>query len=457
MKRINLFILLIIFSFLSVHAHPDVVRGDTLAKDSVAMLPWPLFMTNRLDSAIQQNPVMKYATLGMQVYDLTADSIIFRHNDQQKMVPASNEKLITSVTAIERLGKDFPFSTRLYHTGEISTDSLVFTDTLLVDSSLVLQPRVVPRRVLHGDLYAVGSFDPAFDGYDFNQFVSRLADLQIDSIDGMLYEDVSLKNTIQRNKTMLWTQHEDNPDLPSLMINKKGGFMLKFKDELQRRRIPVRDGGVGFAMCPDTAKLVHEKIRTLNQLMPRLMKNSDNVYAEAIFYQLAAFSYRKFLSAEDPENAINQQIRKLGYSNPSDFTILDGSGLSHFNYLTPDMLISLLKYVRENEQIYEVFYPSLPIAGVDGTIETRMKNGPAYQNVRAKTGTLNGVITLSGYCTAANGHELLFSILLNDTRSSLHARNFQDDLCTILTHDESFMKVKKPVVRRRTTKKRTKK
>ncbi|MCF0187654.1 MAG: D-alanyl-D-alanine carboxypeptidase, partial [Bacteroidaceae bacterium] len=100
MKRINLFILLIIFSFLSVQAHPDVVRGDTLAKDSVAMLPWPLFMTNRLDSAIQQNPVMKYATLGMQVYDLTADSIIFRHNDQQKMVPASNEKLITSVTAI---------------------------------------------------------------------------------------------------------------------------------------------------------------------------------------------------------------------------------------------------------------------------------------------------------------------------------------------------------------------
>lgn len=438
---------------------PDTIPNDSIKKDSITPLPWPLYMTTRLDSAIQKSPVMKYATLGMQVFDLTADSVIYRHNDYRKMVPASNEKIITSVTALEHLGKDFPFRTSLHHTGFISTDSLFFSDTLVTDSGTFVQERIIPRRILHGDVYAVGSFDPAFDGYDLNTFVSRFAELQIDSIDGMLYEDVSVKDTIRWGKSWVWKIHPDNPDISPLMVNKKAGFMQQFKNELAKRMITVR-GAVGFAICPDSAQLVCDKVRTLNQLMPRLMKNSDNVYAESIFCQLAALSIRNLKSSESPENVIFQQIRKVGYKNPSEFTILDGSGLSHFNFLTPEMLIAFLKYVRNTPELYEVFYPSLPIAGIDGTISTRMKTGPAYQNVHAKTGTLNGVITLSGYCTAANGHELLFSIMLNNTRTSAAARDFQDDLCTILTHDESVMKIsRKPapvrrVVRRRPVRRR---
>lgn len=437
----------------------DSISNDSIAKDSITPLPWPLYMTTRLDSAIQQNPVMKYATLGMQVFDMTADSVIYRQNDYRKMVPASNEKIITSITALEHLGKDFPFRTSLHHTGFISTDSLFFSDTLVTDSGTFVQERIVPRRILHGDVFAVGSFDPAFDGYDLNTFVSRFADLQIDSIDGMLYEDVSVKDTIRWGKSWVWKIHPDNPDISPLMVNKKSGFMQQFKNELAKRNISVR-GVVGFAVCPDSALLVCDKVRTLNQLMPRLMKNSDNVYAEAIFYQLAAMSIRNLKSAGRPENVIFQQIRTVGYDNPSQFTILDGSGLSHFNFLTPEMLIAFLKYARKKPSLYEVFYPSLAIAGVDGTISTRMKTGPAYQNVHAKTGTLNGVITLSGYCTAANGHELLFSIMLNNTRGSAAARDFQDDLCTILTHDENVMKIKRkatPVrraVRRRPARRR---
>ncbi len=428
----------------------DTIPNDSVPKDTIAPLPWPLFMTTRLDSAIRQNPVMRYATLGMQVFDLTADSVIYRHNDTRKMVPASNEKIITSITALEHLGKDFPFRTSLHHTGFISTDSLFFSDTLVTDSGAFVQERIIPRRILHGDVYAVGGFDAAFDGYDLNTFVSRFTDLQIDSIDGMLYEDVSVKDTIRWGKSWVWKIHPDNPDISPLMVNKKAGFMQQFKKELDKRKITVR-GAVGLAICPDSAQLVCEKVRTLSQLMPRLMKNSDNMYAEAIFCQLAALSIRNFKTTEQPENVIYQQIRKVGYKNPSEFTLLDGSGLSHFNFLTPEMLIAFLKYVRNKPELYEVFYTSLPIAGVDGTINTRMSTGPAYQNVHAKTGTLNGVITLSGYCTAANGHELLFSIMLNNTRASAPARDFQDDLCTILAHDENVMKIKRKVVPARRT------
>ena len=239
MTRIKFIILLIIVPFIAFAQNTNTVSSDSLSKDTVAPLPWPLFMTTRLDSAIRSNPVMKYATLGMQVYDLTADSVLYRRNDLQKMVPASNEKIVTSVAALEHLGKDFEFRTSLRHTGKVTCDTLVFSDTLVTDSGTIVQLRYIPKRVLHGDVYAVGSFDPAFDGYDLNQFVSKLADFQIDSIDGMLFEDVSIKDTIRWNKNWLWKQHADNPDISPLMVNKKGGFMLQLMKELEKRNIKI--------------------------------------------------------------------------------------------------------------------------------------------------------------------------------------------------------------------------
>lgn len=342
MNRIIFIILLIIIPLFSKAQENPYLQSDTLKTDTVTPLPWPIYMTARLDSAIRQNPVMKYSRLGMKVYDLTADSVIYSLNEKQLLVPASNEKIVTSITAIERLGRDFPFRTRLYHTGSISVDSLAISDTLATDTGTIVQTRFLPKRVLHGDVYAVGSFDPAFDGYDLHQFAAEFSYLNIDSIDGALYEDVSIKDTIRWNKSWLWKQHADNPDISPLMVNKKSGFMLQFQRELNHRHIPVRGVGVCFGICPDSAKLVVEKVRTLNQLLPRLMKNSDNIYAESIFYQIGAFSYRKFRNADDTETALNQQIRKAGYSNPSEFTLLDGSGLSHFNYLTPDYYVRIL-------------------------------------------------------------------------------------------------------------------
>ena len=91
----------------------------------------------------------------------------------------------------------------------------------------------------------------------------------------------------------------------------------------------------------------------------------------------------------------------------------------------------------QRKELFPLFYNSLPIAGGDGTLEKRMKNTSAHQNVHAKTGTLNGVSNLSGYVTAKNGHLIAFSIMIqNFVEKYSKARNFQNMICELLAEYE---------------------
>ncbi len=96
------------------------------------------------------------------------------------------------------------------------------------------------------------------------------------------------------------------------------------------------------------------------------------------------------------------------------------------------MEVAFLRYAHANSNIYPYLYSALPIAGKDGTLKKRMVGTEAAGNVRAKTGTLTGVITLAGYCTASNGHELAFAILNNGVMHDNNARNFQNKICVAL-------------------------
>ena len=140
------------------------------------------------------------------------------------------------------------------------------------------------------------------------------------------------------------------------------------------------------------------------------MKRSDNLYAEAMFYQIAHKMGGRYATAKMARQRIDATIRKAGISD-KDSHSADGSGLSLYNYETPEIELMLLRYAYRNSDIYRLLYYSMPIAGVDGTLRKRMKGTAAYNNVHAKTGTVTGVSTLAGYCTAKNGHRLCFSIM----------------------------------------------
>jgi D-alanyl-D-alanine carboxypeptidase/D-alanyl-D-alanine-endopeptidase (penicillin-binding protein 4) len=162
-----------------------------------------------------------------------------------------------------------------------------------------------------------------------------------------------------------------------------------------------------------------------------MMKESDNLYAEATFFQLAAAEGQRPAKAKSGANAVKKLIQKVGLA-PSNYRIADGSGLSLYNYVSPELLTRLLRYAWRNKNISDCLLPTLPIAGVDGTLEKRMRGTAAEGNVLAKTGTVSGISSLAGYCTAANGHQLCFAIINQGVMRNALGRDFQDKVCVAL-------------------------
>lgn len=385
----------------------DTTEIDTVADDSVTIetvLPWPQNIQERISKLLDNN-LFETSTVGMIVYDLTDDSVLFSHNPRQLMRPASTLKMIVAVTALDRLGYNYEYKTQMYLTGQQD------------------------GCVLDGDIYCQGGFDPAFSQKDLDVFVDSLKSLGIDTIRGSLYADVSMKDSDRLGEGWCWD--DDNPVLSPLLISRKDNFITRFSERLHHADVVVESQSREKA-TPHNAHLICTISRRLIDILPNMMKQSDNLYAESIFYQLAASSGSSYpATARQGRNIINRIVQKVGLK-PSHYYIADGSGLSLYNYVSPELEIKFLKYAYLSEHIYPYLYETMPIAGVDGTLKDRMCNGYAYRNVHAKTGTLTGVSALAGYCTAANGHVLCFSIINMGIRHASSGRRFQDRVCEAL-------------------------
>jgi D-alanyl-D-alanine carboxypeptidase/D-alanyl-D-alanine-endopeptidase (penicillin-binding protein 4) len=162
-----------------------------------------------------------------------------------------------------------------------------------------------------------------------------------------------------------------------------------------------------------------------------MLKESDNLYAESMFFQIAASMGKRPATAAHGRQLIKKTLGKAGISDVP-YRIADGSGLSLYNYVTPELLTKLLIYAYRNQRIFMDLYTSLPIAGQDGTLAKRMTRSAAEGNVRAKTGTLTGVSSLAGYCYSANNHLLAFCIINQGVMKNADGRGFQDLVCTAL-------------------------
>ena len=363
----------------------DSIAIDTLKADSVS-LPWPQSIAYHIDRLLQDD-MFQTSQVGIMVYDLTADSAIYCHNERQLMRPASTLKTITAITALDRLGGSYQFKTDLCYTGGI------------VDG------------VLKGDIYVNGGFDPRFNVDDMRAFVESLHKMGVDTIRGTLYADRSMKDDKLLGEGWCWD--DDNPVLSPLVFARKDEFMSRFRRELQEAGIYV-DAFTSTGRKPAEAKCIITRFHTID-----------------MFYQIAASTGERPASASDARRVVNRLIEKVGL-DPKRYQIADGSGLSLYNYVSAQLEVRLLTYAWKNQNIYLHLYPSLPIAGVDGTLRNRMRGSFTNGNVHAKTGTVTGISSLCGYCRAANGHELCFSIINQGVMNGRNGRRFQDRVCTIL-------------------------
>ena len=169
---------------------------------------------------------------------------------------------------------------------------------------------------------------------------------------------------------------------------------------------------------------------SVQDVVKQIMKESDNLNAEAMLCRLGVQSSgKKRVSAEDGLSAIRMLIKEMGY-NPDRYNLADGCGLSNYNYISPELLVSFLRYAYSRTDVFRKLYKALPIGGVDGTLEFRMKKGTlSHRNVHAKTGSFTAINCLAGYLKARNGHEIAFAIMNQNALSGREARAFQDAVC----------------------------
>ena len=382
----------------------DTLWADTLVVDSA--LPWHQAVAMKLDRFMEQ-PMLQTTQAALMVWDLDADSAIYCFNHRQLMRPASTMKLITSITAIDKLGGSYQFKTELAYTGAIDNGTL------------------------RGDLICIGGMDPRFNVDDLQAFVESVKRMGIDTIRGGLVADRSMKEDLLLGEGWCWD--DDNPVLSPLLIDRDDNLLERFEALLMKSGVTIiptvnNQRGRRTSQVP---RKICTRFHTIDQILMKMMKDSDNLYAESMFYQIAAAAGNRPATAKNTATIIKRLITKMGL-DASQYYIADGSGLSLYNYLSAELETMFLRHAYRNDNIFIHLYPSLPIAGVDGTLKSRMKDTFTQGNVRAKTGTLSRVISLAGYCKAANGHTLCFSIMNQGIPKASMARNFQDRVCRIL-------------------------
>jgi len=148
----------------------------------------------------------------------------------------------------------------------------------------------------------------------------------------------------------------------------------------------------------------------LSEILKHFMKPSQNQIGEALLKTLGL--ERTGVGVADSGAAVvRRQLFEWGVDS-TGVVVYDGSGLSRHNLVSPETVVKIL-VAMERDSVFAVWYDALPIAAVDGTIRNRMAGTVAANNLRAKTGTIEFVRSLSGYVTTADGERLVFAFLSN--------------------------------------------
>lgn len=440
-------------------------------------------ISTEIDKYIKQY-LPSSSEVGIAIYNLSKDQLIYEHNANKLARPASTLKLLTAITALE------------YHVQPIET-SLWYNG-------------VIKENVLYGDLYVVGGLNPEFGEVELDEFISQIKKLSVSCIKGNIYGDISLKDSLYWGEGWAW---DDNPSsyqpyISPLTYNKgkvtiesrpynpgqkaqviakpkssyysienktvskdpKAGKLEVTRNWLENQNNIMISGNVDRFRVKEVnvynstnfflhtfyekmmqngiiidgyydvlefeegkeTQLIYKNIITIPEIIKPMLKESDNLNAESLLINIGKLNKGKHISAKDGLTYVDSLVLKLG-DNPCNYQIADGSGLSPYNLISANLLLNLLKYTYQKKSIFNVIYPSMPVAGIDGTLAYRMRNTSAYKKVKAKTGTITAASSLAGFTENSKGEIIAFAILNQNILKSSQARRFQDVVCSLLS------------------------
>lgn len=408
--------------------------------------------------------------IGIVVQSMDTGRIYYSKNAGRYFSPASVQKLFTVSSALINLKPDYRFPTRLLTTGNINQGvlygNLIFQfngDPSLKQSdiaNLIEKVKALGIRRIAGNIVIDNTaFDhiPYPAGWLWNDLTSVFAaplNTVIINRNKFGLTIIPAKRVGQRPTLIphlppgsatfineMKTTYYPQRNCPiTILSNEKNQYLLRGclarRSGTQGRSIAIRNmemftrglilemlrqhgiqfNGKMFAQkTPLNAQLVAEHISLpLKTLIVHLLKKSDNLYADALFkkigeyYNHAPGSWKNALFAELPILSHDVGI------DPNHIHLVDGAGLSQYNYVTPHDVSMMLNYIEHNPVLHDTLIPALPIAGVDGTLIYRMPMLARGKRVHAKTGSMTGVSTLAGFVQTEHHGLLSFVIMIND-------------------------------------------
>lgn len=455
-------------------------------------------MEQELNSLLEQDPSLKGAIAGISIRSAESGEILYGHNGEIRLKPASNLKLLTAAASMSVLGENYTFTTE------------VLTDGFMKETSLF------------GNLYVRGKGDPTLLKADLDQMAKELKDKGITSIRGDLIGDDKWYDDIRYSEDLPWSNESAyygaqvsaltispdkdfdagtiivevkpgdevgeepivslTPDTSFVRIENhantvadgekkkltierkhgkntiviegtipKGGTVTKewmavweptlytldvFKQALHEQGITILGKTIAGSTPRGSETLsVHSSI-PLSELLLPFMKQSNNGHGETLVKEMGRVKNGEG-SWEKGLDVVKDELTNMGIDS-SNMMLRDGSGISHVNLIAANDLSKLL-YEIQDDAWFPTYLTSLPLAGtadrlVGGTLGYRMSSLPSQAEVRAKTGTLTTVTSLSGYVKTKTGTSLIFSIILNNLLDEKKGKLLEDKLVTILAN-----------------------
>ena len=413
--------------------------------------------------------------IGIDVVNLNTGMRLYSKNRHQRFVPASGLKLFTLAAAFDTLGIDYRFRTKLYADGKIENGvvygnlylqgcgdpTLKVSDLeglasklhvmgiheikgdLIVDASIFDALAVGPGWMLE-DVDQLASWNAPASGLSVDQscldlwirpskreaapaeIISSLPLLELPfDVDNRTLTlaktqqnslDITAEKKEQRSVVHIAGQLglQSTPRKQSVPIQNPPQWVgVVFKKHLSAKQIEVR-GAIKDGITPPDSIYLNEHVSdSLSAIGQTMCKESSNFIAHCLFKAIGSQMQGAPGSWKSGSKAIRQFLASAVKIDPKDLVFLDGSGLSRYNLIAPSQMIDFLTWGYRNSKYGYEFMASLPIGGVDGTLKSRFSEVRYKGKVRAKTGTMTGISSLSGFCFPDNSDPLVFTIMIN--------------------------------------------
>lgn len=412
------------------------------------------------------------AQVGIKVISLRDGQVFYEKSAKDRFIPGGSLKVFTAAAALKLLGPSFCFETRLYTNG--SVDKGVLKGDLFFKGSgdpslsgnhlddLIFELKLLNVKEVAGDLvFDATEFDdiPLAPGWMWDERL-RFRDAPVDAL------------VINHSCVNVWVKPSQmitmaplvriQPEIPGIVIennasmgsfeSKKNTIQVSTKNIIQKdviridgkmslksktllHRIPVKNpqlyaatefserlkkngirhfGKIRFEETPkNVTHIATHNSDSVFDLTMHMLKNADNLYANCFFKKIGRSLFGKPGTWPNGSQAVRDFLTNVHDSLYSSAVILDGSGESSYNLISPNQMVSFLKWAHKDFVYSPELISSLCVSGLDKTFSKRFSSKLLKNKIRAQEGTLKGVSSLCGYVTTRDQETLAFAIMIN--------------------------------------------